>query len=87
MAPTLQAGQDVLAAPISQNCKNVALGEIVVARHPYVTHELIIKRVASVTENGDYILEGDNPSESTDSRSFGALPPQKVLGQVICRFD
>jgi type IV secretory pathway protease TraF len=42
----------------------------------------MIKRVARVTPDGRLFVVGDNPSESTDSRTFGALPPSQILGKV-----
>lgn len=34
---------------------------------------------------GHVWLEGDNRDNSTDSRSFGAVPQALIRGRVICR--
>jgi hypothetical protein len=45
----------------------------------------MVKRVAAVTSGGRCFLAGDNPEESTDSRAFGAVPPELLLGRVVLR--
>lgn len=81
MAPLLMPGDDVLYAP----GRKVALGDVVVARHPFDTQVLLIKRLERRDARGYAWLVGLNPAESTDSRSFGALPPDRLLGPVTCR--
>ena len=86
MAPLFRPGDELLINPRAYRRKPPHPGDIVVARHPYRTDLRLIKRVAAVLEDGSCILEGENPSESTDSRSFGALPPERILGRVTSRF-
>lgn len=35
---------------------------------------------------GHVWLEGDNPSQSTDSREYGPVPMALVRGRILCRF-
>lgn len=86
MAPLLEPGDEVLIDPRAYRRMPPSRGDIVVVRHPYRIDLLLVKRVASVLENGDCRLEGDNPSESTDSRVFGPLPPEQIVGRVTSRF-
>jgi len=86
MAPLLRPGDEVLVDMRAYRQMRPCLGDIVVARHPYRSDLLLIKRVAQVLENGSCTLEGDNPTESTDSRAFGSLPPECILGRVTSRF-
>jgi type IV secretory pathway protease TraF len=58
----------------------------VLVRHPYRTDLRMVKRVARVLSDGRCLLAGDNAEESTDSRTFGAVPKAYVLGRVILRF-
>lgn len=81
MAPVLGAGDDVLYAP-HQPAKP---GDLVVARHPFDTSVLLIKRLDHFDDRGYAWLIGLNPAESTDSRSFGAVPPDRLLGRITCR--
>ncbi len=39
-----------------------------------------------VIGSDEYFLMGDNRNESTDSRSFGAIPRDRIVGKVILRY-
>lgn len=86
MLPTLQPGDEVLVNPYAYQQQLPNPGELVIAQHPLKPELRLIKRLVTVRANGDCLLMGDNPAESTDSRSFGAVPHQLILGQVVCRF-
>lgn len=86
MAPLLEPGDEVLVDPRAYQRKPPCRGDIVVTRHPYRTDLRLIKRVVEVLESGYCVLEGDNPSESTDSRVFGPVPPERMLGRVTSQF-
>jgi nickel-type superoxide dismutase maturation protease len=86
MLPLLKPGDDVLINPFAFKNASPQPGDIVVARHPLKPDTRLIKRVITDTEAGDYILQGDNPAESTDSRAFGAVPARHILGRVVSRF-
>lgn len=79
MTPTLPDGATVLVEPSARP----AMGDVVVARHPYERGLVLIKRVAGLEPDGRAALVGDNPSEST--HSFGAVAPGAVLGVVRSR--
>ncbi len=81
MLPTLKNGDVVLINPKAK----VEQGDIALASHPYKKSVKILKRVKEFTENGDLFLIGDNADESTDSRTFGAVPLKYVIGKVSCR--
>ncbi|MEP6902599.1 MAG: nickel-type superoxide dismutase maturation protease [Actinomycetota bacterium] len=81
MLPTLKNGDGILIdadAVISE-------GDIVLAKHPFKKSVIILKRLAEIDENGNYFLVGDNPAESTDSRTFGAISAKHILGKAVCR--
>jgi len=86
MVPLLNPGDEILIDPRAFRHTPPRLGDIVVARHPFRTDLTLVKRVAAVREDGQCRLEGDNPSESTDSRSFGFVPAKHILGRVTSRF-
>ena len=77
MEPTLRPGQTVLVDPRA----SVVEGCLVLASDPRDGRPLL-KRVVST--QGGLDLRGDNPSQSTDSRHFGRLPPSAVQGVVTC---
>jgi nickel-type superoxide dismutase maturation protease len=85
MLPLLQPGDEVLVDPRAYKQVVPQVGDIVVSRHPYRVDVRLVKRVTAVLSDGRCVLEGDNPSDSTDSRSFGAVTLQHILGRVVSR--
>lgn len=86
MTPLLHPGEEVLVDITAYEKFFPQVGEIVIAAHPYYSDLHIIKRVVSVTEDGSCFLQGDNLIQSNDSRSFGIVPINKILGRVTSRF-
>jgi nickel-type superoxide dismutase maturation protease len=86
MSPLLQPGDEVLVDLFAYRRSPPAVGDIVVAWHPTRKDFKLIKRVVEITIDHHYVLQGDNLAESTDSRTFGAVPPTLIIGKVVCRF-
>lgn len=86
MAPLLKPKDEILVDLKAYRDQQPRPGEIVIAQHPYQTDLRLVKRVALVQEDGSCFLTGDNSAESTDSRSFGLVAPEQILGQVTSRF-
>ena len=86
MLPLLKSGDEVLVNPHAYRRALPQPGDIVVAQHPFRQDVRLIKRVTDVLDNGRYVLKGDNPAESTDSRAFGAISANHIIGQVTSRF-
>ena len=83
MLPILKSGDTVLVNPRAK----IKPGDIVAANHPYIAKMKLIKRVESIDAQGRFVLRGDNPQESTDSRSFGSLAKNELVGKVVCRLE
>ena len=81
MQPLLQHGDVVLIDPSSPP----EVGSIVLAQHPLRADLRILKRLDHLTEDGRLYVLGDNSAESTDSRAFGTLSPDLMLGRVVLR--
>ncbi len=86
MLPLLQPGDEILVNFKAYRNQSPQAGEIIVAQHPYKPNTRIVKRVSGVREDGACFLQGDNSAESTDSRAFGWIHPQQILGRVTSRF-
>ena len=84
MEPTLRDGQEVLVRMVTAKTLPQP-GQLVLVRHPMRTDLTMIKRCFA-SEAGKVDVRGDNPSESTDSRSFGLVPLKLILGYVTCTF-
>jgi len=62
-------------------------GTVVVARPPFDGPTLLVKRVTAVdSPPGTVVLHGDNAARSRDSRHWGPLPADRVLGIVVTVF-
>ena len=81
MFPTLKNGDKVLVDP---KC-SIAIGDIVLAKHPYKSTVKIIKRMTDVANDGRLTLAGDNPAESTDSRTFGTVSLESIVGRIVSK--
>jgi nickel-type superoxide dismutase maturation protease len=78
MEPTLAPGDRLLVA----RAHRLHAGDVVAVRDPREHRRVLVKRIAAVLEDG-IVLRGDNPGASTDSRTFGPVPPKAVVGRVI----
>jgi phage repressor protein C with HTH and peptisase S24 domain len=72
MQPTLRPGQVVVFSRLNKP----TVGDIVMVSHDGLEK---IKRIAR-QEHGRVYLLGDNPASSTDSRSFGWIGEEHVIG-------
>ncbi len=83
MAPALQPRQDVLSFNWAYLGKKPKIGDIVIVKSSKLkVKSEIVKRVKRV--EGDRVwVEGDNKAESTDSRDFGAVKIDQIVGKVI----
>ena len=89
MQPTIIHGEKVLVHPVAYQAKHPEIGDVVLVQHPFERGRRMVKRVTQIIESQNEIrfhVEGDNKSESTDSRSFGTLSRNRILGQVTSRF-
>src|SRR5690348_16310203 len=75
MHPTLKSGDAVLIDPQAF----ITIGDIVVAQHSYKRSVKMIKRVESIDPGERYVLKGDNPDESTDSRNYGTIAKADIV--------
>jgi nickel-type superoxide dismutase maturation protease len=86
MLPTLMPGEEVLINPRAYVQQAPKVQDLIIAEHPQQPGFRLVKRVAAVNGQGCCNLRGDNPEESTDSRQFGEVLQDGLLGQVICHF-
>ncbi|MFJ5221987.1 nickel-type superoxide dismutase maturation protease [Streptomyces sp. NPDC088400] len=81
MYPTLKHGDQLLVhyrAPVKP-------GDVAVLKHPLQQDLLIVKRLVERRDEGWWVL-GDNPGAEGDSRVFGAVPEELLLGRVRARY-
>ena len=86
MFPLLKPGEEILVDTRAYRHFLPEVGDLVVAKHPHRHGLKIIKWVAFVDENGECFLVGENKEESSDSRSFGFVSSQQIIGRVTSKF-
>ncbi|XP_054263614.1 mitochondrial inner membrane protease subunit 1 [Macrosteles quadrilineatus] len=98
MEPTLYTNDAILTEHLSPRFNKISKGDIVVARSPTNPKQFICKRVTGVegdkmcpgfisqvvVPRGHVWLEGDNRSNSSDSRAYGPVPIGLLRGRVLC---
>ncbi len=62
----------------------VKKGDVIVFNTPFYQSGFSVKRCAKVPKNALYYMLGDNPKQSTDSRSWGLLQEDHIVGKAIC---
>jgi nickel-type superoxide dismutase maturation protease len=78
MIPTLAPGEWVVVRRTSSPRQ----GSVVVVRRP---ERYVVKRATRRTEHGWWV-EGDNAAASDDSRTFGPVRDEDVVGEVRWRY-
>lgn len=81
MTPALLPGDRWLVTRLGR----VRRGDVVALCDPRQPQRVLVKRVADVAAGG-YVVLGDNPAASTDSRTFGVVPRRLVLGRCVYRY-
>lgn len=81
MTPILEPGQIVLVNRFSYLFAKPKKGDIVALKDPR-DKKVLIKRITEIAGN-TYFVEGDNKKHSTDSRVFGMIRKQEIIGKVI----
>ena len=96
MSPTLTSGEVVFVRRRAYRSRMPRRGDVVVARPSALGRRRMIKRVIGLPNDrislggrswqlGDdeFFLLGDRASESTDSRSFGPVRREELLGPAV----
>jgi nickel-type superoxide dismutase maturation protease len=82
MQPTLRPGDRLLVYRWSRPTP----GDLVVVRDPAYAKRLLVKRLAQRTDDGRYVVLADNPNVSRDSREFGPVRREQLIGRVVWRY-
>jgi nickel-type superoxide dismutase maturation protease len=78
MLPTFKNGDEILVSIT----KTFSVGDVVYTKHPFKSSLKIIKRISKFEDDGSVFILGDNLADSTDSRTFGAIPKDNIIGKV-----
>ena len=81
MSPTLKPGDTVLASPLPYLFIRPKVNDLIICLDPRDTR-ILVKRIIKI-ESNKFFVSGDNPKESTDSRTFGPIGRRDIMGKVI----
>ena len=82
MRPGLQPGDRVLVLRTGR----LRVGDLAAVRDPRDPARVVVKRVAGGSPVTGWRVLGDDPDHSTDSRVFGAVGADLVVGRVLYRY-
>lgn len=81
MSPSLNPGDTVFASPLPYFFSSPRKNDIIICQDPR-DKRVLVKRLVRI-DNNKYFVAGDNPSSSTDSRTFGLINRRGIIGKVI----
>ena len=81
MLPTLKTGDMVLVNKVVYWFSSPKKNDLVAVRDPR-DRKTLIKRIIKI-EGKSYFVQGDNKNSSTDSRVFGMIGKQDIIGKII----
>lgn len=83
MEPTISQGQTVLVSAVPYLFSKPKIGDIVAFKK---NEKVFIKRINKIDPSADgekYFVSGDNKNDSFDSRRFGWITKENILGKVV----
>ena len=81
LLPEYQEGDYVLIVKIPLFLDSLRRGDVIVFRHPL--YGIMIKKVSRVAGDGNDIYVVGTHEDSVDSRQFGAVRKEALIGKVI----
>lgn len=88
MEPALRPGDWLLVRrPLRRSGRaRVRPGQLVIARHPGRPDLLLVKRAARREPGGWWLASDNAAARAVDSRAFGPVPPELIVGRVLLRY-
>jgi signal peptidase I len=86
MMPLINHGDWILVS-LDINPDNLKINEIILLEDP-INKELLIKRIESIETKNEkkFYVIGDNINDSYDSRTFGSIKKESIIGKPILRY-
>jgi len=86
MLPDVSAGERVLVNKAAYWLRKPSRGDLVVLRDPRDRRRLLLKRLDTPAGDDRWNVVGTNASASTDSRTFGPVERELLVGKVLLRY-
>lgn len=98
MEPTFENGDYLIVDELSYRFREPQKGEVIVFRWPLDPSKFFIKRIIGlpgetieeigqkiILDQNEYFVEGDNYNHSSDSRIWGPVPKNLIIGRAFIR--
>ena len=85
MRPTLGPGDFVVVNRWAYRLRPPVTGDVVVMSDPERAERFLVKRIAATREPSRIDVMGDNAARSRDSRAFGPVRADRIVGKVWLR--
>lgn len=95
MSPGYKHGERLLISPVLLRFSPPKEGDVIVIQHPKEGEKQLLKRIIGIPGDrvegielgpGEYFVLGDNKGKSEDSRHFGVVRRNQILGKVWFRY-
>ena len=81
MQPTLRPGDYVIVNRLAYLFGKPSKNDVIVLKHPQQKEKFLVKRIAEVRDS-EYFVLGDNTEFSQDSRHFGPIKRDMIVGKI-----
>jgi nickel-type superoxide dismutase maturation protease len=81
MEPTLKPGDYVIVNRLAYLFGKPSKNDVIVLKHPQQKEKFLVKRIAEIRDS-EYFVLGDNTEFSKDSRHFGPIKRNMIVGKV-----
>ena len=82
MEPEFKSGDYVIVNKLAYIFSKPSKNDVIVLKHPEEM-KFLIKRISLITNSDEYYVVGDNKGFSQDSRHFGPVKKDLILGKVL----
>ena len=86
MAPLFKADDRVLINTLAYLFSKPKLGDIVAFQAESQRGNILLKKINTCLPNNQYFLVGVNKNDSLDSRQFGAIKREQILGKYLAKY-
>jgi nickel-type superoxide dismutase maturation protease len=86
MEPLFKAGDRVIINRLAYIFTKPRVGDIVAVRNPKERNKILLKKIKNEQPKNQYFVVGINPVDSHDSRTFGSVGKDLILGKVWFRY-
>jgi len=83
MSPDLEPGDYVIVNRWAYRAREPSVGDQVVLRDPEREGRYLCKRIHAVEGPDRYVVRGDDEAASRDSRRFGPVSRDRIVGKVL----